>query len=320
MTETAPAPSTSSFEDRDLPPTMRRGRPLVPTETIAGKALITVVAILTFLAALTATAALLVADASQQWRAGIAREVTIQLRPPATGDPQPLLDKAAQLARLTPGVAQVQVFSKADSERLLEPWLGTGLDLVELPVPRLVVLKLAEGGQADMPALRAALTAEVPGATLDDHRAWVTRLSAMANTVIAVGFVIVALVVAAAALAVGFATRGALAGAREIVSVLHFVGATDSYIAREFQSRFLRLGLQGGLIGGGLAALAVGAAGMLASTMRRSPGGDQLEALFGAFSIGWGGYAAIAAIILLIAAVTALVSRLTVRRQLGSML
>src|SRR5204862_307804 len=66
------------------------------------------------------------------------------------------------------------------------------------------------------------------------------------------GIGIVILVIAATALAVAFATRGAMAGNREIVEVLHFVGATDSYIARQFQKHFLSLGLRGGGIGGAL--------------------------------------------------------------------
>ena len=40
-----------------------------------------------------------------------------------------------------------------------------------------------------------------------------------------------------------------MAGNREIIEVLHFVGASDAFIAREFQSHFRRLGLRGAIIG-----------------------------------------------------------------------
>ena len=46
--------------------------------------------------------------------------------------------------RPTPGIAETRVFSKAEAERLLEPWLGSGLDLSDLPVPRLIALRLAQ--------------------------------------------------------------------------------------------------------------------------------------------------------------------------------
>ncbi len=40
-----------------------------------------------------------------------------------------------------------------------------------------------------------------------------------------------------------------MASNREIVEVLHFVGATDRFIAREFERHFLRLGVRAGMVG-----------------------------------------------------------------------
>jgi cell division protein FtsX len=54
---------------------------LVPVDSVAGRALSAVIAILTFLAALSAGAALLAARASEQWRGAVANEMTIQVRP-----------------------------------------------------------------------------------------------------------------------------------------------------------------------------------------------------------------------------------------------
>lgn len=312
---------TSAMADApdSLPAGLKRGLPLVPSATIAGRALVTVVAILTFLAALTASSAQFVANASRDWRSSVAREVTIQVRPIVRADIEGELAKAAALARDSAGVESVRILSRADAERLLEPWLGAGLDLVELPVPRLIIVKLSDDGKADLPALKRNLSATVAGASLDDHRLWVARLAAMANTVIALGIAVVALVLTATALAVGFATRGALAGARDIVEVLHFVGADDAFIAREFQSRFLKLGLRGGLIGGGAAAVFLALASIAAASFRASAGGDQIEAMFGNINVGWSGYGAILVIVGIVAAVTAIVSRLTVRRQLDAL-
>ena len=59
-----------------------------------------------------------------------------------------------------------------------------------------------------------------------------------------------ALVFAAAMLSVMFATRGAMSANRQIIEVLHVVGAKEDFIAAEFQRHFLLLGLKGGAIGG----------------------------------------------------------------------
>ena len=116
-------------------------------------------------------------------------------------------------------------------------------------MPRLITVRLGSG-TPDLGSLRQRLAEALPGvASLDDHALWLSRLSTMANTVVGVGIAVVALVLLATGLAVTFATRGAMAGNREVVEVLHFVGADADFIAREFQRRFFRLGLRGGGIG-----------------------------------------------------------------------
>ena len=120
------------------------------------------------------------------------------------------------------------------------------------------------------------------------------------------GIGILLLMLAATVLSVTFATRGAMATNRPIVEVLHFIGAKGGFIASQFQRHFLVLGLEGGLIGGGLAMLVFALAGIAADIGRGTAGGDQLAALFGTFSLGLDGYLAILAQIVLIAAVTAL--------------
>ena len=305
-------------EHRPLPTSLRRNAPLVPVDSAGGRALAAVIGILTFLAALCASGAELVSASSVQWRSAVAREVTIQVRPQVQRDPEADVARAADLARRTRGVETTQPFTKAESERLLEPWLGTGLSFGDLPVPRLIVVKLTAGEPPDLDGLRQALREQVPGATLDDHALWLSRLSTMANTVVGVGLALVILVLVAAGLAVTFATRGAMAGNHEVVEVLHFVGAGDDYIAREFQRRFFKLGLRGSAVGAAAAIAVTAILGWITSSLKASPAGDQIEALFGSFGISWRGYITVVVIALIVSALTGIVSRLTVRRFLNS--
>lgn len=289
---------------------------LVPAASIAGRALVTVVAIMTFLASLTAGAAILIADASRGWQDQIAHEMTIQIRPTVGRDIDADADKAAELARKMRGVASVRPYTKSQSEALLQPWLGSNLDLSELPVPRLIVIALDPDVRLDAAVLQKRLAEATPGASVDDHRLWFERLAIMAKTVVIVAAVIFALVLTAMILAVGFATRGAMAGNREIIEILHFVGAADDYISRQFQRHFFRLGLRGGAIGGGSAILTFFTASTLSSWWRATPGGDQVDVMFGNFALGPNLYAAIALIAAGIALVTGFVSRIIVFRHL----
>jgi cell division transport system permease protein len=293
--------------------------PVLPSKSRSGAALMLVIAIMTFLAALTAGAVHLVADASRDWSRSIAREMTIQIRPAPGRTIEADVEAAADLARRQRFIESVRIMDRREGEKLLEPWLGTGLDLGDLPVPRLIVLKLAGGPAPDLSGLRAQLAERVPNAVLDDHRLWLNRLKLMADSLLAIGLLILALVLVATALAVAFATRGAMAGTAQIIDVLHLVGAEDSYIARQFQGHFLRLGLRGGAAGC-LAAFAFFLlGGVLLGRLTNTPGMEQVEALFGRFSLPLAGYASLVIIGVLVAVVTGVVSRVTVYRTLRGM-
>ncbi len=296
----------------------RSAASIVPRSSISGRALVAVVAIMTFLASLTTGAVMLVLGSAAEWQSDVAREMTIQLRPEPGHDLDAEVADAAAIARATPGITAVRPYTAAESARLLEPWLGTGLSLDALPVPRIIVLRVAAGQGPDLAALRAALAAKIPGASVDDHRGWIDRMRAMASAAIAAGIGILALVLVATVLSVAFATRGAMATNRPIVEVLHFIGAKDAYIAGQFQRHFLLLGLQGGLVGGGAALLALALAGVVSNFFLGTAAQEETAALFATFSIGWWGYAAVLGQIVLVAAVTAGTSRHVVNQTLAT--
>jgi cell division transport system permease protein len=291
--------------------------PILPEKSRTGRALVLVIGIMTFLAGLTAGTVHLIADASWEWSGAISREVTIQVRPLPGRQIDDDVAAAADLARRVRSVAEVQVYDRKQAEKLLEPWLGAGLDLAELPVPRLVVMKFRDHRIPDLTGLKTSLAERVPNAGLDDHRLWLARLSLMADSLVIIGVIVLILVLIATALAVAFATRGALAGTAHVIDVLHLVGAEDRYIAREFQRHFFRLGWRGGLLGGGAAVLVFALAGLAAHRFAAGPGAEQIDLLFGRFVLPFGGYISVLLIGIVVSAVTAIVSRITVFRTLG---
>lgn len=298
---------------------LRRQGSLVPQRSIAGRSLVMVIAIMTFLACLAAGAAYLVARAVNDWTSSIASEMTIEVRPMPGRDIEADVAAAAEAARKTKGVSEVKAYTRAESEALLQPWIGTGLDVTDLPIPRMITLAQAPNARPDTADLSRRLAVLGPAASLDDHRAFISRLSTMANALIVVAIGIVALVLAASALAVGFATRSAVALNHEVVEVLHLVGADDNFVAREFQRRFFALGIEGGALGAAAAAICYFIAGILSTSFASSAAADQMEAVFGSFRFGAPGYGLIAAVAVAVAYSTSLVSRLTVKRRLRSM-
>ncbi len=289
---------------------------IVPVAGVASRALFFVLSIMSFLACITVGAVAVVATAARDWRTDIAGEITVQIRPVEGLDMAAAVGEATALISATRGVTSARALSEAELRGLLEPWLGSGVDLDDLPVPRLIVVEVDPRAPPDIADLRTRLMSAVPTSSLDDHELWQGRLAVMANTLIVSGVGILTLVLCATVLSVVFATRGAMASNKDIVEVLHLVGAKESFIAREFERHFLRLGLKGGLTGGGLALAAFGAVRWITAQFAATPAGDQIAALFGALSVGWTAFAGIGLTVLLVAALTALTSRITVFRFL----
>lgn len=298
-------------ERPQLPAKARNMSPIVPRASIHGRALVAVVAIMTFLASMTTGTVLLVSASAAEWQSDVASEITIQVRPQAGRDLERDTAAVAEAMRTLAGIVEVKPFSKDESSKLLEPWLGTGLSMDDLPVPRMIIARVQPGTPLDLGALRARVTQVAPSASVDDHRAWIERMRSMTNATVLAGIGILALVIIATIISVSFATRGAMAANRPIVEVLHFVGAGDRYIANRFLRHFLRLGLEGGVIGGGAAMLVFGFSESIAGWFSGTPVGDQFAALLGTFSLRPSGYVVLALQAVLIGAITAVASRQT---------
>jgi cell division transport system permease protein len=298
-------------ERPQLPARARNLSPIVPRASIAGRALVAVVAIMTFLASITTGTVLLISASAAEWQSEVASEITIQVRPAPGRDIDRDTAAVTEAMRAQSGIIEIRPFTKEESAKLLEPWLGSGLSLDELPVPRVIVARVQPGTTLDLAALRRRVSAVSPSASVDDHRAWIERMRSMTGATVIAGIGILALVIVATIISVSFATRGAMAANRPIVEVLHFVGAGDRYIANRFLRHFLRLGLEGGVIGGGIAMLMFGFSESIAGWFSGTPVGDQFVALLGTFSLRPSGYLVLAAQAVLIAAITAWASRRT---------
>ncbi len=285
--------------------------PILPRDTVAGSALLAVVAIMSFLAALTVGAVRVAQVSAADWRGELASEMTIQVKPVEGRDLDADVQKALAAAARAPGVTEARAYTKDESAKLPTPWLGSGIDLQSLPVPRLIRLRIS--GEPDtLDTLRRALSESVPNAFLNDHRGFSTPIGTISNAAAVTGATILILVLLATILSVSFATRGAVAANRPTVEVLHFVGARDSYIAKIFQRHFLEVGFKGALIGGAAAALLFLLSRFGSRIFGLFSGNSDAAFLFGSFNLDAAGYLEIAAAVALIAIVTAASSRLTV--------
>jgi cell division transport system permease protein len=206
-----------------------------------------VAAVMAFLAVITLAVSLTTNRVASLWAADLAQSATLRLpADPATADA--LLLSALDVLETTPGVSGVRALSRDEQQALLEPWFGPDLPLDALPVPQLIEI-VTDRDDFDVEGLRARLSAQVPGAILDDHTAWRAPLLDAAARVRLIGWSVIVLIGATVAAMITLAAQAALAANLRIIAVLRLVGAKDAYIARAFVRRFTLRAAGGALVG-----------------------------------------------------------------------
>jgi cell division transport system permease protein len=218
-----------------------------------------VIAVMAFLAALALGASLIADRATEGWSHGLAGKLTVQIVPPDGGDAKKVLDRetgaAVDLLNATPGIAHAAPLSDAEINALVAPWIGENGLTSDIPLPKLIDASVVPGADVDVAALTAQLKHAAPHATLDDHSRWISRLSAIADTVRYSAYGILLLIAGATASAVSFATRAGLAAHHEMVALLHQMGARASFIARTIERHYFVSAFVAALLGSLFAAL-----------------------------------------------------------------
>ena len=184
---------------------------------------------------------------ADRWADELARSATLRINAPADQMADQTM-MALKILRQTPGVAEARALTVEEQTALLSPWFGPNLPIDTLPVPQLIeVTETAEG--YDQAGLRLRLSAEVPGAVLDDHTRWRDPLVAAANSLRRLALVSILLIGGATAAMITLAANAALAANAQVIEVLRLVGAQDRFIAGAFVRRFTLRTLIGAGVG-----------------------------------------------------------------------
>lgn len=202
---------------------------------------------MTFLAVFALALALASGRLAERWAGALERTATVRL-----SAPEDQIDRQVKavlaLLSTTPGIASARALDEEEQRKLLEPWFGPDLPVQALPLPRLIEV-VEDGAGYDAEGLRLRLTAEAPGAVLDDHARWRRPLAVAAARLVLLGWLSIGLIGLTMAAMITLAANAALAANAQVIRVLRLVGARDSYIARAFVRRFTLRALAGAGVG-----------------------------------------------------------------------
>ena len=250
---------------------MSRQQLLLPlTREPSTKLLPWIIGVMVYLAVLIFAGALMMAETASRWNHELTHGLTVQI-PPDEGEAAKALDErvaaAEKVLRDTAGIADVMATPADVTAASLEPWLGSAAEMKDLPLPRVIEVQLADRARVDPDALLAALDKVAPGVVIDNHDFWRNQVITLVGGLETLATVTIGLIGFTAMAAVIFATRSSVAIQRDVIEVLHLIGATDDYVAHEFQRQAFRFSLGGSVLGTVLALATMLLMGRLAANL-----------------------------------------------------
>lgn len=190
------------------------------------------------------------------WNESILGALTVQVMPVVEGNKDAAQaetlrqqSKAVEFLNSWPGIEKAVPLKDKQLNRLIQPWLGDGVEVSDLPIPRLIDVKIKKGAQINFPKLAEQLAEIAPLASIDNHKLWLDKLVKFADSLRLLALVVLALVVVVTSGAIFYCTQTSLGLHKSVIEILHLMGAKDTYVAQQYARKTAFLGFMGGIYG-----------------------------------------------------------------------
>ncbi len=272
-----------------------------------------IVAVSVFLFAITLAGVLGINTMFENSKKQVVSNFTVQVLPlPNYEESRKDLFNVVGFLEKYPDVEEVITLSDAELRALLEPWLGNNVDIELLPIPKLLDVKISNAKQFDYKELAVRLSEVSPQASINDHNLWLSRLLKFINSLKMLAVTVLILVAGACVAAIVYAAKTSLNVHREIIMILHTIGATDEYIAINYVKQITLMSVVAGIIGTLVAVPAIMVVGNMAKGIEAG--------IFNSVTFGAGDWLIILLLPLVSAALTAVTAYVTVVKTLREML
>ena len=297
-----------------FPRLLKRRRYDLPLHRGSGGMLLTwTIGVMTYLVCLFMVVIFSLAALQRHWQSGLEGRYTVEI-------PLAEVQKNGGEARINRLVDQLNALNGIKAERLdgdamaklVEPWLGNRDMVAELPLPVLVSVERLpvkdETTLASPDALADVVQKNLPGARLDTHQEWLAEWLKLARAGRMIVLMIALILAVTAAVTVAGTAKTRLALHKEEVDLLHLIGATDHYIASQFQRQAFRIAAEGAAAGMMCAFVTLG----IVSVIK----GQTPSQLLPHFSLSWPQWFFLVTTPLLAGMIAMVSSRFTVMRAL----
>lgn len=216
---------------------------------IAARFVPKIVALMVYLGTLCFVFTLFMIHSTAAWEKEFTTHISIEIPTLKGVSSSSLQYKVFELLNRTPGIQHAAVVPQKEMMALLRSLLGeeVNIDLFSLPV--VIEASLTEEEKLDIKSLETSLKSIYSHIHLTDHRTWQIQVSNLIHTGVLITFFITMLTLLAALATAVFATKTSLLIHRQVIEVMSLIGATHSYISKQFQIHALKQALIASTIG-----------------------------------------------------------------------
>ncbi len=215
--------------------------------------LIAIVAMLVFLAGTAWVVGTAADKMSGRWNSTLANELTIEIdtSPDASqgNTPELRIQHVKEVLAQYNAVISVQTIDHTQLQNMLKPWIGDMSNYADLPLPVLLKVSLHPDHNLSFDEIAKQIMDKVQGVNVVAHYAWAGEVQEIARMVTLVAWGTIAIVAAISIFQMVFMARSRIAAFAPEIEILHTLGATDGFIAAEFEKQAFKLSFVGVLIG-----------------------------------------------------------------------
>lgn len=244
-------------KEKSLGTAKRRRRYDLPLGQGAGSGFLRLlIGLMTVLAMLGLAASFALGEMTQRWSSGLENRMTVEI-PAEDGDgtliaPEKVKEmttKALDMLDAHPAIAEASAMSEQEVRDLISPFLGEDLVMDSIPLPGLISLRVQEGAIIDLKTLETRLKIIAPQARIDTHESWLKDVLRFTGALQFAAILLTFIIAGTTLVAVAGGVRSKMAVHKEELELLHLMGASDAYIARQLQWHTLILAFQGAFMG-----------------------------------------------------------------------
>lgn len=234
----------------------RRAYDLPLHKSVGTGFLVLLIAMMTFLAVMALAAAFNLGSLSQRWSSGLENRLTVEI--PAerengtlrtTEETEDLAKDAAQVLGSMPEILSFTILDTDAIQDLISPWLGDDMVIENIPLPGIISVEMRESPPQAIEKLRDRLADLDPTIRIDTHESWLGDLLRLTGALQFAATLITLIIGATTITAVAGAIRTRMAVHSEDVELLHLMGASDTYIMKQFRRHAQIIALKGSAAG-----------------------------------------------------------------------